>query len=701
MGVPPALPTLSPRPEGNGTRFRAFSRRAERMRLLLYDGPRDPVPSRTVVLDASTHRRDGVFETLVPGAGEGQHYLWAAEGPGLDPLRPLLDPYALALSGPERFGVDDPARLAARLPHAERNLDARFKCVVVAPPPATDWRRPARAWRDQVVYELHVRGFTRDPSSGVRHPGTFAGLAEKIPYLVDLGVTAVELLPAHEFDETETRPPGWERGTAHLNFWGYSPLQWFAVNRRYAADSGGARGPMDEFRRMVLAFHDAGIEVIADMVLNHTAELDAKGPVLSFRGLDPETYYLATDVTGCGNSVSANAPPVRRLILDVLAWWRHALGVDGFRLDLAAVLARGDDGRILDDPPLLREIEEDPALEGARLVAEPWDAAGGYLLDRWPGGERWALWNDRFRDDLRRAWFGDPRLLGTVATRLCGSSDLFVAGGSGPPRSLNFVTAHDGFTLRDVVSHARRHNDANGEEGRDGNPHEPSEPHGPEGPSDDPAVAAARERARRNLVASLLLAQGVPMLLQGDELGRTQDGNNNAYCLDGPLAWLDWRGVEADAAFHRFVRGLVRLRRSRAALRRGRWLAGRDHDGDGRPDALWLGDAGGPAAWREDDGAVGLLLSGARGETGAAADEEDLLLLLNLGDAARDFALPADRRGGRAWRLVVDTAAAPPADLHDPGRGPVVGGATFPVRSRSMALFVAAATVLEGPLPPS
>jgi len=656
------------------------------MRLLLYDGVADARPARTV---AAERVGDGLFEAFVPGAREGQLYLWSADGDD----RPLLDPYALALTGPERFGADDPVRLVARVPHAERNRDARFKCAVIEPPPAVDWERPRRAWRDEVVYELHVRGFTRHPSSGASPGGTFRDLAGKAAYLADLGVTCVELMPVHEFDESETRPPGFERGTGHCNFWGYSPLNWFAPNRRYAADAGGVRGPIDEFRAMVRALHGAGIAVIADVVFNHTAELDAKGPTLSFRGLDPD-YYLAGDFTGCGNTVNAQHPDVRRMVLDALRWWHLRLGVDGFRFDLAAALARGPDGRLLDDPPLFREIEGDPWLADARLVAEPWDAAGGYLVTRWPGGPRWSLWNDRFRDDVRRAFFGEPRLAGVLATRLCGSADLFGAPGSGPPRSLNFVTAHDGFTLFDAVSYARRHNEANGEGGRDGNPAEPCHPHGPEGQTNDPAVRAARDRCRRSLLASLLLAQGVPMLLAGDEMSRTQRGNNNAYCFDSDLTWVDWRGD----GLRRFVRGLVAFRRARAALRRERWLEGRDHDGDGFPDVLWVDARARPMTWHAHEGAFGFVLSGARGETGGDSDEEDLLVLVNLGEDARDFALPAGRSGAAVWRLAVDTGAAPPDDFRE-GWGASAPVSRLRLAARAIAALVGPAPVLEGGAP--
>ncbi|MHC4549857.1 MAG: glycogen debranching protein [Planctomycetota bacterium] len=637
------LPPLSPLPTAQGTRFRIVSHIADHLHLQLYDEMDAPVPARTLTLDAATHRRDGLWEILVPDVGPGQPYTWA-----VTPDRPLLDPYALAVSGPERFGADAPA--AARPPLSEVNRDARFKSVVVAAPPPVAWRRPRTPWERSVIYELHVRGFTRHPSSGVEAPGTFRGLAARADYLRDLGVTAVELLPVHEFDETEVR-----RLPGLFNFWGYSPVAWFAPNRRYAAAARAPEGPLAEFREMVLALHDAGIEVILDVVFNHTAELDSTGPTWHLRGLDDEVYYLHeprtgeyVNLTGCGNTVRAQHPTVRALVRDALRWWVHGMGVDGFRFDLAAILARDGDGELMEEPPLIREIETDPALAGVHLVAEAWDAAGGYLVQDWPGGPRWAVWNDRFRDDVRRAWLqqGPCEIL---ADRLTGSVDLFPAG---PRRILNYVTAHDGFTLRDAVSFARRHNLANGEKGRDGHAHEVSANLGTEGPSDDPAIRARRDRARRNVVASLLLARGVPMLLAGDELGRTQRGNNNAYCHDSDLTWIDWSGLQTDAAFHRFVRGLIHLRRDAF-----------DVEGEAdrlRPDV-------------EASEAFGYRLG-------------RLLVLVNASDGHVSFALPPEC----AWKVVVNTAQAPPDDLHEPGGAPRWDHDAFAVAGQSLAVLAPA-----------
>jgi glycogen operon protein len=557
------LPHLSPRPTAEGTRFRVLSRRRPLLRLA--DG-------RTF----SAQERQNGWEVFVEGVGAGTEYNWVVDG------ATLIDPCCLALAG-------HPPSL---------------RSVVVDPPEPT-WERPATPLGAGPVYELHVRGFTIHPSSGAAAPGTYGGVAERVGYLEALGVAAVQLMPVHEFLPVERGRP---------NFWGYSPVAWFAPHRGYAASD-----PIAEFRALVRAMHTAGIRVYIDVVFNHTAELDATGPTLHFRGLDAERFYAAKDRSGCGNTVRTDDPGVRDVVLQCLRWWHEGLGVDGFRFDLASILG-GD---------LVEAIETDPRLADVHLIAEAWDAAGAYEVDAWPGGARWSVWNDRFRDDVRRAWLGHPDHAAVLARRLCGSDDLFA--GFGPGRSINYVTAHDGFTLCDVVSYARRHNRANGENNRDGHAHEVSDNHGAEGPSGDPAIRVARDRARRNLVASLLLGQGVPMLVAGDEFGRTQRGNNNPYNQDNATTWVDWSGVDEDADFLAFVRDLIRLRRATPALRRTAFL----EDGD----VTWFGPDG-PVDW--DAGAFGLEYPGA------------LRLLANLTDES--VAFPE----APAWTLAFDTGGTAP-----------------------------------------
>ncbi len=604
------FPPWSPLPRDDGTLFRVRCT-ADRLHLLLYGS--DRARPRVLALDPTTHRRADTWEIFVPGVREGQRYNWA-----VDVTRPLVDPYALEVDGPRCFGADATGR---RPTWPALNKDHRFAGVVVAPAPLPAWRRPHHADSDLVIYEMHVRGFTRDPSAGVQQPGGFSGVVEKIDHLRALGVTAVELLPVHEFDEQETQhAPGLH------NYWGYSPLNWFAPNSRY--------GTIADFRAMVSALHEHDIEVIVDVVFNHTAEMDAAGPTWHFRDLDPGAY-LTRDVTGCGNTVRTGAPHMQEVVLSALRWWVHALGVDGFRFDLASVLARDEDGALSKAPRLIRRIESDPFLEKTRLIAEAWDAGDSYLVGNWPGNERWTVWNDRFRDDVRRAWLhGEPSALGH---RLAGSPDVF----SRTNRALNFVTSHDGFTLRDLVSYTRRHNDPNGEDGRDGHAHEVSDGFGAEGPTADPAIMAARDKTRRALLATLLVSDGTPMLTAGDEFGRTQRGNNNAYCHDSPLTWLHWNDAERDAAFLRFTRALI-------ALRRAHW----------RSDAskTWFGPGEGLFGFHTNR----------------------WLIACNLRDVATELAMPQGR-----WRRAVDTAAKSPDDV--PEQQPRMAAST-PLAPRSLVI---------------
>ena len=593
------FPPFAPLPTGEGTLFQVVARGPERVYLLL--GER--------VLPAE--RRGDLWELFVPGVGPGQRYAWA-----VDPDHPLLDPCAVAVDGPARFGE----------PGMRRSM-------VVAPPEPIAWQRPRHRLADSVIYELHVRGFTDG--------GTYTDVAARIDHMLSLGVTAVELLPVHEFNECELATPGL------VNFWGYSPIAWNAPMRRYARDN-----PIEEFRAMVRALHAAGIEVILDVVYNHTGE-QAEGHALwHFMDLDPKHAYLRDDDgalidrTGCGNTVNCGDAWMQRMIVDSLRWWVHGLGVDGFRFDLSTIFT----------PTLVREIEEDPLLAGVHLIAEPWDAAGGHQVRDWPGNDRWCIWNDSFRDDVRRAWLEGGHAGGTLARRLTGSDDLFA---QGPRRSLNFITAHDGFTLADVVAYDRKHNAANGEDGRDGRGHEPSGNHGVEGPTDDPEVRTLRDKARRNLMASLLLAQGVPMLVAGDEFARTQEGNNNAYCHD---RWLDWDGIEQDAAFLRFVRGLSRLRHETPHLRRARF-----HEEN---EVHWFGPDGSDVDWKATPGRFGYRI-------------DNLIVLINLNEATCGFDLP----GGTRWHLVADTAAPAPEDFYETDAAPVMETEHIVLSGRSLVVL--------------
>ena len=437
-----------------------------------------------------------------------------------------------------------------------------MKSVVVAPA-AYDWEEDwplRRPFARTIIYEMHVRGFTQHPSSAVADArrGTYAGVIDKIPYLQDLGITAVELLPIFQFDSQDA-PDG------RCNYWGYQPVSFFAPHQAYSSRP-DALGALDEFRDMVKALHRAGIEVILDVVFNHTTEGGQTGPTLCYRGLANDVYYtlqpdksLYADFSGCGNTLNANQPIVRRLIQDSLRYWVTQMHVDGFRFDLASILSRDEAGQPLQNPPVLWDIESDPALAGTKLIAEAWDAAGLYQVGSFVG-DTWQEWNGRFRDDVRQFWKSDDRTGPALATRLLGSPDLFAHEEREPEQSINFVTCHDGFTLNDLVSYNRKHNEANGEQNRDGSNDDSSWNCGVEGPTDDPDVDALRDRQMKNFLTVLMLAAGTPMLLMGDEMRRSQGGNNNAYCMDDEANWLDWRLLERHAGLHRFVKHLTALR---------------------------------------------------------------------------------------------------------------------------------------------
>ena len=640
--------------ERDGANVAVFSDHAERIELCLFD----PAGARETARLALPERTDGVFHGFVPGLAAGQvyglrgHGPWAPErGHRFNPAKLLLDPHAKALVGGFRWAgpnLVDPADPFAPDPRDSAPFVPKAVLTAPPPPPPAARDRPRTPWARTVLYEAHVKGLTKlHPAVPEHRRGTYLGLTHPavLDHLVRLGITAVELLPVAAFlDELRLVRLGL------ANHWGYNPYALLAPEPRYAVQD-----PTAELRAMVDALHAAGIEVILDVVLNHTAETDELGPTLSFRGLDNASYYRLDpddprrylDHAGCGNTLNLGHPRVAQLAMDALRHWA-ALGVDGFRFDLGTTLGRDRAGGFTPDAPLLQAIAQDPLLGGLKLVAEPWDVGpSGYRQGEFP--PPFAMWNDRFRDCVRRFWRGDGAVLPELAGRLLGSADLHEPRGRGPLAGVNYATSHDGFTLSDLVSYARRHNEANGEGNRDGHQDELSANHGVEGPSDDPAVLAGRERHRRNLLATLLLAQGVPMLRMGDEIGHGQRGNNNAYCQDNPTSWLRWGEVAPeDEAFAAFVARLVALRRERPLLRQARFLHGRERFG-GVPDAGWLRPEGGemtPEDWREADRrCFGLRLAG--------EGQDPLLILANAGGAAVRFRLPEGR-----WRVLLDTADA-------------------------------------------
>ena len=629
-----------------GFNFAVFSRHATRMTLLLFDEAADE-PTATVSLDAERHRSGDVWHARLTGDVCGKSYALRAEGPWapeqghrFDSSRLLLDPYASAIS--DRSVTEGHARAVI--------ADHRFNWQGTRP--------PRHAWRDTVIYETHVRGLTAHPSSGAAHPGQYRGVVEKIPHFLSLGVTAVELMPVQDFMDVE---PGRGRraGQSVRNYWGYNPVALFAPKAGYASSPHGA---LTEFKTMVRELHRAGIEVILDVVFNHTAEGDETGTTFSFRGLDNSIYYLLTpdkrryvDFTGCGNTLNCNHPVVRAMIVDCLRHWAVHMHVDGFRFDLASILGRDPEGNLLRDPPLLARIAEDPVLRDVKLIAEAWDLGGAFQVGSFPG-QRWAEWNCHYRDDVRRFWRGDPSMTGVFATRLSGSADLYQAGGETPLNSINFITSHDGFTLSDLVSYARKHNEANGEDNRDGMAENFSENNGIEGPSQDTTVEAMRLRQVKNMLVTLFVSRGVPMMLGGDEFRRTQQGNNNAYCQDNEISWYDWRLVETHAGLVRFVSRLIALRKAHPVLRAERFYTD--------AEIVWFGAEGAHPEWHGRDNRLGCLI-----EEGGAGPTGGLCLLFNATLQPCRFVLPEAPDG--PWEGVVDTAADAPNDIAEIGAEPL------------------------------
>ena len=658
----------------DGVNFSVFAKHATGLELLLFDGVDDERPARTIPLEAQSDRSYHYWHARVRGIGAGQVYAFRANGPhqpelGLrfDADKILLDPYGRAVVVPRAF-----SRTAAR--RAGDNTASAMKSVV-ADPTRYDWEgdRPlARPFGSSVIYEMHVRGFTRHPSSDVpeERRGTFAGLVDKIPYLVDLGITAVELLPVFQYDPQDA-PPGL------VNYWGYCPVSFFAPHVGYASRR-DPLGPLDEFRDMVKALHRAGIEVLLDVVYNHTAEGGHDGPTYSFRGLGNDTYYLLeqdrsryANFTGTGNTLNAGQAVVRRLIVDSLRWWVTQMHVDGFRFDLASILTRDETGVPIANPPVLWDIETDPVLARTKLIAEAWDAAGLYQVGRFVG-DSWNEWNGRFRDDVRRFVRGDDASVSGLATRLLGSPDLYDHEEREPEQSVHFVTCHDGFTLNDLVSYERKHNLENGEENRDGSDDNLSSNHGVEGPTDDPAIESVRNRQVKNFLALNLVAIGAPMLLMGDEMRRTQRGNNNAYCQDDATSWLDWRLLERHADVHRFVRHLVhdRLGAEEHGLTLNQFLRAARIE--------WHGVEPGHPDWSHSSHSLAVTASTPRGR-------RLYHFLFNAYREPLDFRLPpVDPTRSRAWRRWFDTARRSPEDIVDPAEAPTVDVETYRVEAHSI-----------------
>ncbi|ASC72467.1 glycogen debranching enzyme [Halomicronema hongdechloris C2206] len=665
-----------------GVNFCVYSKEATAIELLLFADEQADYPSQIIPLDPQHHRTSFYWHVLVPGLGHGQVYAYRAygvfcpeRGHRFDADKVLLDPYSRAVVGHDRYN-----REAARYPGD--NCSQALRGVVVDTS-RYDWEgdEPLRIpYATSVIYEMHVGGFTRHPNSGVTAAkrGTFAGVIEKIPYLKQLGITAVELLPIHQFDDQDVPPP-------RKNYWGYSTIAFFAPHQAYSCRQ-DPLGPVDEFRDMVKALHQAGIEVILDVVFNHTAEGNHNGPTLSFRGLDNETYYLLQEnradyanYSGCGNTVKASHAVAGRLIIDCLRYWVSEMHVDGFRFDLASVLSRNLYGHPVDDPPILWSIESDPILAGTKLIAEAWDAAGLYQVGSFIG-DRFAEWNGPFRDDVRRFVKSDSGSVKPLAERIIGSPDIYQQPGREPNRSIHFVTCHDGFTLTDLVSYTHKHNQANGEDSRDGTDANDSWNCGQEGPTQDPEIEALRQRQIKNCLTILFFSQGTPMLLMGDEVRRSQGGNNNAYCQDNEISWFDWDGLEKHADLLRFTRDLIGLIQRLQIFRITHSLMVTEHWVK-QPHIVWHGVNLGQPDWSHDSHSLAFTLR-------YPAYDEQLHVMLNAFWQPLPFQLPPLRPGDH-WHHLVNTAKPPPQDLTLPGQGQAITTPLYEVSCRSAVVVIA------------
>jgi isoamylase len=663
-----------------GVNFSLYSRDALGIELLFFDREDDARPARVVSLDTSVNRTYHYWHVFVPGVEAGQLYGYRVHGP-FDPSRGLrfdaekllLDPYARGVVVPKSY-----SRKAAE--EKGDNSATAMKSVVVDPR-AYDWEADAaldRPSSQSIVYEMHVRGFTRHPSSGVTAEtrGTFRGLIEKIPYLKDLGISAVELLPVFQFDPQDC-PPG------RVNYWGYAPISFFAPHQAYSSRQ-DSLGPVDEFRDMVKALHRAGIEVILDVVFNHTAEGNHSGPTLSFRGLDNNAYYVLeqdrsryANYSGTGNTLNANHPIVRRMILDSIRYWVEEMHVDGFRFDLASILSRDSSGNVMPNPPVLLDIESDPDLAGTKMIAEAWDAAGLYQVGSFVG-DSWKEWNGKFRDDVRSFFRGEHGSLARFADRMLGSHEIYRHKEREAEQSVNFVTCHDGFTLNDLVSYNEKHNEANGEDNRDGTDDNRSWNCGIEGPSNDLGIERLRNRQVKNFLTVTMLSLGLPMLLMGDEVRRTQNGNNNAYCRDDESNWFDWSLVAKHADVHRFAKLLIARRQSRdSGPERRRTTLTQLISGATKN---WHGTKLHQPDWSDQSHSVAF---------SAELKGEGLFVyfVFNAYWEPLEFELPPEKSGGGSWKRWIDTFLEASQDIVPWQEAPSVPDRTYRAGPRSVVVL--------------
>ncbi len=663
-----------------GVNFSLFSRHASSVTLDIFEYVDDAEPCYSYTLKKDTNKTGDIWHVFVQGLQKNALYLYRVEGPFVphEGLRfnggnYLLDPYARGLTAGDASFTPS---FAAQTPPSFVDGDLVFlsgqtaknfpKCIVIDGDDF-DWQgdRPLNyPLRDCIIYEAHVRGMSCHPNAPQKHKGTYEGIIESIPYLKSLGITSLELLPVHAFNPHELTRKNPRTGEALKNYWGYSTVAFFAPHPLYAANSIGGN-PVFEFKKMVRELHKNGIEVILDIVFNHTAEGSEYGPTLSFRGLDNNIYYILDgnrryyrNYSGCGNTFNCNHPVVQTFILDCLHYWVSEMHVDGFRFDLGSILGRDQNGVLMDNPPTIEHIAEDPLLRNTKIIAEAWDAGGAYQVGTFPGS-RWAEWNDRFRDDTRVFWRGDTAYARELATRITGSADLYSDDGRKPFHSINFITSHDGFTLYDLLSYNRKHNEENGEKNRDGGNNNYSFNNGFEGKTENKAIEALRRQKAKNMLVTLLLSLGTPMLTSGDEVLRSQNGNNNPYCQDNEISWFDWSLTKTNADILCFTQKLIQLRKEHPVFLRSDFLTGKKY-GTGygvthSPDICWYDAQGNTPDWSCPSAFLAWFLNGSRKCTGADKDDNSFYIMMNSSRLDITAAVCAPPNG-KKWYRLIDTS---------------------------------------------
>ena len=688
-----------------GVNFAVFSRHATAVTLILFESEEPGSLFKEITLNKRTNRTGDIWHCFIPGLKALSCYLYRAEGPYIPEKgqrfnynKTLLDPYAKALT--DLSSWDLRASVGYDSYAASKDLSYSYindiftnpRCIVINDD--FDWQGDLPInypLRFSVLYETHVKGLSRHANSGVSAPGTYRGVIEKIPYFKDLGITSLEFLPIQEFNENELNFINPKNGNRLVNYWGYSTVAFFSPKSSYAHDRSPG-GQVREFKEMVRELHKAGLEVILDIVLNHTAEGNELGPTFSFRGLDNNIYYMLDEnrryyknYSGCGNTVNCNHPVVRTFIIDCLRYWVMEMHVDGFRFDLGSILGRDENGHLMENPPMLQRIAEDPILSNTKIIAEAWDAGGAYQVGWFPGG-RWAEWNDRYRDDLRQYWRGDAKQTRHLATRLSGSSDLYLRDGRKPFHSINFISSHDGFTMKDLVSYSTKHNEENGEKNRDGGDNNNSANYGFEGPNEK--LEGFRIKQMKNFIASMMLSLGTPMILGGDEMGRTQWGNNNAYCQDNEISWHDWSYLEKNVDLYRFVKEMIAFRLRHPGFMRPEFYSGREGNYNAIPDISWFDENGDTPDWDKIGPCLALRMDGSKADILADKDDNDFFIMFNGGEENVNFKV-CDPLSSKKWVRAIDTGLSSPDDILTPGNEILLNDLDkYEVKDRSLVVLI-------------